>query len=141
MNTPDLRSGFSASLVAPSTTGLTASGNSTGVDTLLANGPFVADLNIGTVTGTTPQVVFKWQESDDNTTFTDVTAPNDGEPVTKTITTGGRYQMFCAVAKKRYLRLNYVITGTTPVFPTSAVLFARNRISGTGGGSSVSPQT
>lgn len=140
----DLRDSLSASLIAPSTTGLTATGNSSSVDTLASggiNGPLVADINVGTVTGTTPSATFKWQESSDNVTFTDVVAPNAGPALNVTVTAAGKYQLFCAVSVLRYVRLNYAISGTTPVFPTSAVLFAENRIGGTGGGFSVSPQT
>ena len=145
MTVSDFRSAFSAIVVAPSTTGLTTTGTGTGVDSFLADGPFTFDINVGTVTGTTPVCTFKVQESSDNSTWTDVVGPNAGAALTSAVSAAGKVQIFCAVALKRYVTLAYTITGTNPVFPTSVVVWANDRLSAgsglTAGGSSVSPQS
>lgn len=136
----DLRRAFTGVLTVPSVTGITATGASSSVDTLLANGPFTFDINVGAVTGTTPQLVAQVQDAPDNVTFTNVVGPNAGAPNSVTITATGRFLIFVVTSLQRYIRLNYTVTGTTPVFPLSAVVWADQRISGTGAGFSISPQ-
>lgn len=137
----DLRRAFTGVLTVPSVTGITATGNSSSIDTLPANGPFTFDISIGAVTGTTPTLAIQVQDSPDNVTFTNVTGPNAGAPTSlSNITATGRFFIFVAVSVQRFIRLAYTVTGTTPVYPLSAVVWADARISGTGGGFSISPQ-
>lgn len=132
----DLRQAFAGTLVNPSVTGLTATGNGAGVDVSGATGPLVADITVGTVTGTSPTCTFKLQESSDNSTFTDV----PGAVATQLTAGGVTQQIFAANVLKQYVRLAYTIGGTTPVFPTSARIFGQKKITGTGAGVSTLPQ-
>src|SRR4051812_876213 len=80
----------------------TASANGTGVDTQGYTDAVVV-LEVGTVSGTTPTLNVKVQESDDNSTFSDVT----GATFTQVTATGSSQVLRVAelnVGRKRYLR-------------------------------------
>lgn len=102
-------------LVAPSTRTATVTG--TGVD--LAPYAATGDINIkivadvGTVTGTTPTLDIKIQDSDDNSSFSDIT----GATFTQITATGAGAVEIHTRTAKRYIRAVGTIAGTTPSFP------------------------
>lgn len=96
----------------------TASANGSGVDTLGYNSAMLV-LEVGTVSGTTPTLDVKLQESVDNSTFTDVT----GYTFTQ-VTASNNSQVMridgLGTSRKRYLRAVATIGGTTPSFALAA---------------------
>ena len=93
---------------------VTATGNGTGVDTQGYNDAMVV-LEVGTVSGTSPTLAVKMQESDDNSSFTDIS----GATFT-TVTASNSSQVLrlaeLNVSKKRYVRAVATIGGTSPSF-------------------------
>src|SRR2546429_698375 len=84
----------------------------------------LAILDVGAVSGTSPTFDAKWQESADNSTFTDVAGYSNLSITTitaasKTVTMEIRPSQLSA--GKRYVRIAVAIAGTTPSF-TCAVL-------------------
>lgn len=81
------------------------------------------ELHVGTVTGTTPTLNVKIQDSADNSTFADLATPiafaqivAAQTPITVQVDTR---------LVRRYIRAVATIAGTSPVFPCSAVLIAQ----------------
>lgn len=107
-------------LFAPATR--TASANGTGVDlnTIRRADAGSVVLHIGTVTGTSPTLDVKLQDSDDNSTFADVSGAVFAQ---KTATALSRMNVDLKVVR-RYVRAVATIAGTTPSFPCSVVLLA-----------------
>lgn len=97
---------------------LTATTNGTGVDTLGYTSAMVV-LEVGAVSGTSPTLDVKVQESADNSTFTDVT----GATFTQ-VTAANNSQVLrvdgLGTARKRYLRAVATIGGTSPSFTLAA---------------------
>lgn len=105
-----------------------ATQNGTGVDLLgFAAAAFI--LTLGAVTGTTPTATVKFQESDDNTTFTDIAVTDLDGGVALGVGAAGNNSIALAAANastkqkvgylgnKRYVRaIISAIAGTTPVF-------------------------
>jgi len=92
----------------------TASANGTGVDTIGYQDAMLT-LEVGTVSGTSPTLAIKLQESDDNSSFSDVT----GATLTTVTATGNSQIMRISnlnTTRKRYLRAVATIGGTTPSF-------------------------
>lgn len=102
----------------------TASFASTGVDLGPANGGYEDSqvlVTTGVVSGTTPTLDYTVQESDDNSTWSDVTLKSDSDAYAQvTATTNTQRVKFKRT--KRYLRINATIAGTTPSFTMGAVL-------------------
>lgn len=105
--------------IAPTATGLTTTTNGAGVDCRGYQYALVV-VNVGAVTGTSPTMDVKIQQSSDDgssdaygdvtsATFTQITASNDD-----TVYVG---ELKCEELE-RYLRPVATIGGTTPVFPT-----------------------
>jgi hypothetical protein len=102
----------------------TASTNSPGLD--LGSGfapggigqPVAGVIQVTAVTGTTPTMAPKLQESSDNSTFTDCGA------TLANITAVGTY-VAKGIVSKRYVRLATTIGGTTPSFTFKAWLNPR----------------
>lgn len=99
----------------------TSSGNGSAVDMQDCGPEVAAVLDVGTVTGTTPTLDVKLQESDTSggtysdisgATFTQVTASNNQQ----TIQVANR--------TKRYVRAVATIAGTSPSFPCSVQIVA-----------------
>lgn len=111
----NIQSVTALTLVAPSTRTATVTG--TGVDlspyvnTVNTNLKIVAD--VGTVTGTTPTLDIKIQDSDDNSSFSDIT----GATFTQITATGAGAVKIHTKTNKRYIRAVGTIAGTTPSFP------------------------
>lgn len=92
----------------------TSSANGTGVDTLGYRDGMVV-LEVGTVSGTSPTLDVKIQESDDNSSWSDVT----GATFTQ-VTASDSSQVLRVkelnVARSRYIRAVATIAGTSPSF-------------------------
>ena len=102
----------------------TASFNTGGVD-LSKFERCLAIIDIGAVSGTSPTFDAKWQESVDNSTFTDVAGFNNLSITqitagTKTVTMEIRPSHLSA--GKRYVRVAVTIGGTTPSFTCAVIL-------------------
>lgn len=102
---------------------VTAAVNGSGVD-LLGFGSAALILDAGTMTGTTPSETFKWQESDDNATFTDIASSDLVGGLSSTIlvdTTNHNAIIKRSYAGgKRYVRgICSAVAGTTPSMPVS----------------------
>ncbi len=85
----------------------------------------LAILDIGAVTGTSPTFDAKWQESPDNSTFTDV-AGFSNLSITQ-ITSGNQLKTMeirpsQLSAGKRYVRVAVTIGGTSPSFTCAVIL-------------------
>ena len=103
----------------------TASFNSNSVD-LSKFERCLAILDIGAVTGTSPTFDAKWQESPDNSTFTDV-AGFSNLAITQ-ITSGSQTKTMeirpgQLSAGKRYVRVAVTLGGTSPSFTCTVILF------------------
>ena len=101
--------------VAPQTATSTVTGS--GGDLLNADGPCFAIQQVGTVTGTSPTLAGKIQESSDNSTWTDI--PN---AAFTTVTASNNYQAIVFDRTKRYVRYVGTIGGTTPNFSLAVVI-------------------
>lgn len=113
---------FVASLVAATRT---ADADGTGVDTKGFNSA-VAVIQAGDIdlASTDETYAFKIGESDDNSTFKDVTG------LTTTVTTDNQTKLIriegLGTSRKRYLRVSLDVGGTTPSIPCSAVIALGN---------------
>lgn len=105
-------------LLRDGTTNLTATGNGTGVD---FGGPdqqpITYEMDIPTVTGTSPTLVMKIQVSGDNSNWIDFLTfgPGTAAPTTNNITVAGVY-FVTGKTPYRYRRFAATVGGTTPVF-------------------------
>lgn len=116
MNVNDIGYLPSVSLVAAAVVAATANG--TGVDIKDYVGTLQLLLDAGAPTaGTTPTLDVKIQDSDDNTTFADVT----GKAFTQVTTVASRQQLVIDTnSVRRYIRSVVTIGGTaTPAYPVS----------------------
>ena len=92
----------------------TSTANGTGVDTKGYDNAMVT-LEVGAVSGTSPTLDVKIQESDDNSTFSDVS----GATFTQVTAANSSQKIRVAelnVPRKRYLRAVATIGGTSPSF-------------------------
>jgi hypothetical protein len=103
----------------------TASANGTGVDLQKYTNPggraMKAVLEVGTVTGTSPTLDVKMQQSDDNSTFADISGAAFAQ-----VTAAGLSELHFQ-ATKRYVRAVATIGGTSPSFPCAVVILAQKR--------------
>jgi hypothetical protein len=107
------------------TTGVTTSANLQGASVDLADNVgnvITAVAVVGVVTGTSPTMDAKMQESTDGTTWTDVTSGAFTQ-----ITTSSQVQALAIKPTKRYVRCTGTVGGTSPVFPTQVVVYAARR--------------
>lgn len=101
---------------------LTAAANGTGVD-LKGYDSAAVVFNAGAIGGTTPSFTFAVQESDDNSTFTDVAAANlvGSAPVVTTNNAGVSWVGYAG--NKRYIRaIAKTVSGTSPTLLATAVV-------------------
>lgn len=89
----------------------------TGVDMLLGGGQCFAVQHVGAVTGTTPTLNGKIQESSDNSTWSDISGA-----VFTEVTASTNLQVISFIRTKRYLRYVGTIAGTTPSFTMAAII-------------------
>lgn len=101
--------------LAPATR--TASANGSSGDFIDGEGQCYAVSHVGTVSGTTPTLDAKIQESDDNSTWTDIT----GATFTQ-VTASTALQVISFLRTKRYLRGVATIAGTSPSFAHSLLI-------------------
>ncbi len=101
---------------------ITANTNGIGIDTLGYNSAMIG-LEVGVVSGTTPTLDVKIQDSADNATFNDlspsvaftqVTASNNSQAL--------RLDGLNGTGRRRYIRVVATVGGTTPNFQTSTVI-------------------
>ena len=107
---------------------VTATANGTGVDTQGYEDGMVV-LEVGTVSGTTPSMTVKMQESDDNSTFADIT----GSTFTAVVASNSSQVLRLTelnLARKRYVRAVATISGTTPSFDFSTEVLLGDNING-----------
>lgn len=76
-----------------------------------STGGFSALLSVSKVTGTTPTLAVKFQDSADNSTFADIS----GGAFTSTNVQDGKYIVYKGNVR-RYVKVVYTIAGTTPSF-------------------------
>lgn len=95
-----------------------ASENGTGVDLQQYVGDYTVILSSSAGGGTTPTLDIKMQDSDDNSTFADIS----GAAFTQvTATASTQTVILNANAVKRYVRAVSTITGTSPTFDMALV--------------------
>lgn len=103
---------------------LTAAANGTGVD-LQGYDKAAVVFHAGAIGGTTPSFTFAVQESDDNTTFTDVAAADLQGTAPVVTTTNAGVTVVGYLGSKRYIRpIAKTVTGTTPTLLASACVVA-----------------
>jgi hypothetical protein len=88
-----------------------------GIDMIDADGRCFAVQVVGTVTGTTPSLAGKIQESSDNATWTDV--PN---ATFASVTASNNVQTIVFDRTKRYLRHARTVGGTGPTFSLGVLI-------------------
>lgn len=103
----------------------TASANGTGVDTqTIDHGKdAMVVLHVGTVTGTTPTLDVKIQDSADNSSWADVS----GAAFAQKAAAGLSRMNVSLKSTRRYLRAVATIAGTSPSFPCSVVIALESR--------------
>jgi len=95
----------------------TATVTGTGIDCQDYEGTMFGVQQVGTVSGTTPTLDGKFQDSADDSTYADIT----GATFTQ-VTTSTSVQTIRLLRTKRYVRYVGTIGGTTPSFACSAAL-------------------
>lgn len=105
---------------------VTSTTNGTGVDLQGTINPggrgFGAWLAVSAASGTSPTCDVKIQESDDNSTFTDIT----GATFTQ-LTTTSTGELIQVRTNKRYVRAVATLAGTSPSFTMACVFLFGNR--------------
>jgi len=99
----------------PQTATATVSGS--GGDLLAGDSRCFAIQQVGTVSGTSPTLDGKIQESNDNATWSDIAGA-----VFTTVTASNNYQAITFERTKRYVRYVGTIGGTAPSFPLAVVI-------------------
>lgn len=98
----------------------TTSGSS--LDFINGDGRCTAIQQVGTVSGTTPSLAGKIQESSDGSTWTDVS----GATFTA-VTATDNVQSISFDRTKRYLRYNGAVSGTSPSFNIAVVIIEQKK--------------
>ena len=98
---------------------ITSTTNGTGLDMVETYGLCTAYQLVSTVSGTSPTLDGKIQESDDNSTFTDIS----GATFTQ-VTASSNLQIISFQRTKRYVRWSGTIAGTSPSFIVGALIQA-----------------
>ena len=97
--------------------------NGLAIDMIDADGRCFAIQVIGTVTGTTPSLACKIQESADNSTWTDVT-----NAAFTAVTATNNLQTIVFDRTKRYLRHSRTISGTSPTFALGVLIGEQKKL-------------
>jgi len=95
----------------------TATVNGTGGDLQAGDGRCFAIQQVGTVSGTSPTLDGKIQESSDNATWTDIAGATF-----PTVTASNNYQAITFDRTKRYVRYVGTIGGTSPSYALAVVI-------------------
>ncbi len=101
--------------LAPQT--ITGSANGSSGDMINGDGPCFAIQQVGTVSGTSPTLAGKIQESDDGSSWSDIS----GATFT-TASASSNYQCINFERAKRYLRYAGTVGGTSPSFAVAVVI-------------------
>lgn len=101
--------------LAPQT--ITANANGASGDLLDGDGSCFAIQQVGTVSGTSPTLAGKIQESSDGSTWSDIS----GATFT-TVTASGNYQCINFERSKRFVRYVGTVGGTSPSFAAAVVI-------------------
>lgn len=103
--------GFGNIYRAPDAVAVTVTGNGTGIDLLaqVVAATWVFHAHVITITGTTPTVTLKVQDSADNVSFADLSGVT-----TTSINAAGAQRITGVGTVRRYARVVHTITGTTP---------------------------
>lgn len=104
---------------------VTSDGGGTGVDMLLTDGVCFAVQSVGTTSGTSPTLDSKIQESDDDSTYTDVSGATFAQ-----VTAASNLQVIRFQRTKRYVRIHNDVGGTSPSFVITALIGAEKKILG-----------
>lgn len=104
---------------------VTTTANGSAIDLMLAEGGNIsAILSVGAVSGTSPTLAVKFQESDDGTTgWVDM----DDSTFT-TVTAANNLQVRSFQRTKRYIRHVLTLGGTTPSFTLSLTTLAQRKM-------------
>lgn len=115
---------------------VTSDTNGSGLD--FANGEISTNaiLEVGAVSGTTPTLDVKLQESTDNSSWSDIS----GATFTQ-VTAANQRQAIRCLRSKRYVRAVADVGGTTPSFTMCVEIVAQKKYSGSGSGVDRSPST
>jgi hypothetical protein len=101
---------------------LAASGASTGIDFGATSGTCYASQSVGTMTGSSPTLAAKIQQSADNSTWSDVS----GAGFTQ-VSSNINLQTVTFTRTMRYLRYNYTVGGSLPSIPACCLIVAPNQ--------------
>lgn len=102
---------------------LTTTTNGAAVDLADSDGQCFATLHVGAVTGTTPTLDVKIQESDTSGgTYTDVSGATFAQ-----VTASNKWQALNFKRTRRFCRAVATIAGTTPSFTLAVVLFGQKK--------------
>ena len=101
--------------IVPST--ITISSNGSSVDLINDDGNCFAIQSIGAVSGTTPSLAGKIQESSDGTTWTDISGATFSA-----VAVSNNLQVITFQRTKRFTRYVGTVTGTTPSFAINALI-------------------
>lgn len=106
----------------------TATVTGTGVDIKGAEGDILINQSVGTVTGTSPTLDTKIQDSADNSSWSDVSGATFTQ-VTATPSTANAVTSLVLQSRtlRRYVRAVGTITGTSPSFPLSVTMTYRTK--------------
>lgn len=102
---------------------ITSTTNGTGLDMIETDGLCTAIQWVSTVSGTSPTLDGKIQESEDNSTFTDVS----GATFTQ-VTASTNIQIISFQRTKKYVRWTGTIAGTSPSFIVGALIQGQKKI-------------
>lgn len=101
----------------------TVSVNGAGVDCLTLENEITGVFNVGDVTGTSPTMDPKLEESEDNTTFTAFGVAATGTQATES----DQARLVSGIRSKRYVRAVATIGGTNPSFELSAAIIGQKK--------------
>lgn len=93
------------------------------VDLLEADGPCLAIQVVGSVSGTSPSMTGKIQESDDNSTWTDI-----ANAVFTAVTASNNLQVIRFQRTRRYVRHYATVSGTSPVLLVSVMIGQQRKL-------------
>ncbi|MGA2332308.1 MAG: hypothetical protein ABSG75_11165 [Syntrophales bacterium] len=102
----------------------TATGNGSGVDTLGYEGKLKITLDIGTVTGTTPTLDVKIQDSADNSTFADL---SPAVAFAQQNAAGINHLGLDIRTVRRYVRAVATLGGTSPNFNFAVLAYGQKQ--------------
>jgi hypothetical protein len=101
---------------------ITSTTSGTGQDFLQGDGRCTAIQQVGSVSGTSPSLAGKIQESSDNSTWTDIS----GATFTA-VTANDNIQSISFDRTKRYVRYNGAVSGTSPSFQIAVVIIEQKK--------------